>query len=329
MPAALHERKMAGILNGLGEGADRFREQVGEVGHLDPLGNFRFGPFGCVQNRLFPFDQWPLERFFGSVHIDRLAVLPGRVEQESPDVGRHVGLVDLDMARLDREGVVRFLRQPLIDGARAEAGDIFGPLANQPQHGADHVSRVVHRDHPFPILGPTFHVLWVAGLQVLDFSKFTLVEQPFDKQIFAAVDDCFRHHVLQARLFHQVDNLPALVDRRCHRYRAEHVFAGPQGGDRHGGMIGNGRIDMDEVDFRIGQYVVVAGVPFVDTQGIANLVQMALGSLADGNRTGQGMLLVDGDELGPEAQADHGHIELYIFQGPIPSWGVRAGDVPS
>ena len=80
--------------------------------------------------------------------------------------------------------------------------------------------------------------------------------------------------------------------------------------DRHPGVIGNRRVDVDEIDLGIGQHVVVFGVARGDAEGVADLVQLRLVPLADGVHVGMRMGLVDRNELGPEPQTDDRHVDL-------------------
>jgi hypothetical protein len=64
---------------------------------------------------LLALDQSPLEALLRAVDVERFAVLPRRVEQEPPDMSGNVGVLDLDVARLDGIRIARFLGQPLVD----------------------------------------------------------------------------------------------------------------------------------------------------------------------------------------------------------------------
>ena len=65
------------------------------------------------------------------------------------------------------------------------------------------------------------------------------------------------------------------------------------------------------------QHVVVVGVPLVDAELVADLVQFRLIALADGLHVGLRMGLVDRNELGPEAEPDHRDVE---FCHDSPHW---------
>jgi hypothetical protein len=122
----------------------------------------------------FALDQRPLEALLRAVHVEALAILPGDVVQEPPDVGGDVGVLDLDVADSTANLLPDFFCDVLADGARAEARDVLGRLVHQSQAGADDVRGVVHGDHPLPVLGPAVHVLRVRGRQVLDLAQFPL-----------------------------------------------------------------------------------------------------------------------------------------------------------
>lgn len=87
MATSLNKGKVIRILDGAGERADGFGQQMGEIRNFDFLGDFMFGFLGGVEDMRLPFDQGPLETLFRPVHVETLAVLPRGIEQESPDVG--------------------------------------------------------------------------------------------------------------------------------------------------------------------------------------------------------------------------------------------------
>ena len=149
-------------------------------------------------------------------------------------------------------------------GARSEAADILGDAVHQPQAGADDVRGVVHRDHLFPVVRPAVHVLRMRRRQVLDLAQFALLVHLLDEQELAAVDDRLGHHVFQPGLLDEFADLLALFDRRRHRHGAHDVLAGLERLQRHPGVVGNRRVDVDEVDLRVGQHVLELGVPLVD-----------------------------------------------------------------
>ena len=153
------------------------------------------GLLGGVHDMGLTLDQRPLEAFLGAVDIEAFAVLARGVEQEAPDVRADVGVLDLDVARLDGVLVAGLLGQILADGAGAEATDILGHAVDQAQDRADDMGGIVHGDHAFPVLGPTVHVLRVGGGHVLDLAQFALGVHVLDEEELAAVDNGFGHHV--------------------------------------------------------------------------------------------------------------------------------------
>ena len=167
---------------------------------------------------------------------------------------------------------------------------------------------------------------------ILPSSPFSYISRM--KQELAAVDDRLGHHVLEARPADQIADLAALVDRRGHRHGTQDVLAGPQRRDRHPGVVRDGRVDVDEIDVRVRQHVVVVRVPLLDAEGIGDAVQLRSISPADGEHVRVGMTLVDGDELGPETEAHDRHVELLVRHGraslaisthPSPACGRGAG----
>ena len=115
--AALKERQVLGVLDGgrLGEPADAFGEQVGVVGHLDPLGDLGLGERVLgralgVDDRILALDLLPLERLLAAGGVEALAVLPGRVEEAAGHLGDDVGVLDLERRRLDGERDCRTAR---------------------------------------------------------------------------------------------------------------------------------------------------------------------------------------------------------------------------
>ena len=118
----------------------------------------------------------------------------------------------------------------------------------------------------------------MGGLHVLDLAELALVVEFLDEQIFAGIDDRFGHHVFEACLADQANDLLGLLDRRRHRHGAHDVLAGLQRRDRLRGVIGNRAVDVDEIHVRIGQYLAEIGVAGADPEPVANLIQFASGS---------------------------------------------------
>ncbi len=152
----------------------------------------------------------------------------------------------------------------------------------------------------------------MAGLQELDFAQFAFVVEFFAEEKFAGVDDSLGHHVFQACVFDEFDDGFAVFDAGGHGDGTHDVLAGLERGDRLRGVIGNGGIDVDEIDFGVFQDVGVIGVALGDFEVIANLIEFFLVALADGVHVGLGMLLIDGDEFSAETQADNGDVGFAV-----------------
>ena len=109
---------------------------------------------------------------------------------------------------------------------------------------------------------------------------------------------------------HEVDDLLALVERGGHRHGAGDVFAGLERLDRLAAVIGNRRVDVNGMDVRIREQVLVGSVAFRDAELVADFIQLGLGPLADGIHVRIRMTLIDRDELGAETEADDGDVDL-------------------
>ncbi len=127
---------------------------------------------------------------------------------------------------------------------------LLGMLAQDRQARADAVRGVPHRRQARPVVGPAVHVLLVAPPQELEPAQLAFVVEFLDEQVLSAVNDRLHHHVDLAALALGLDDLAAFVDRCPHRNGAGDVLAGLQGFDRHPGMVGDRRVDMDRVDVR-------------------------------------------------------------------------------
>ena len=86
----LDEREVLRVLDRPRELADFLGQKMGVVGHRDPLRDLRLRLLRRVHDVLLALDQRPLEALLRPVDVEALAVLPGRVEQEPPDVRRDV-----------------------------------------------------------------------------------------------------------------------------------------------------------------------------------------------------------------------------------------------
>src|SRR6185369_12085044 len=91
MAAALHERQVLGVLDRrrLGELADRLRQELCKVRHLDPLRYLGFRLLDRVYDRVFLLYLLPFEALLAAGHVEALAILPGDVEQRTRDLGHH------------------------------------------------------------------------------------------------------------------------------------------------------------------------------------------------------------------------------------------------
>src|SRR5437588_2444214 len=69
-------------------------------------------------------------------------------------------------------------------------------------------------------------------------------------------------------------------------------------------MIGNRRIDVHGVYIRILQELVEIGVAHLDAELVAALVEPFFIAAAEGVHLGKRMVLVDGNEFGPKAEAN-------------------------
>ena len=141
-------------------------------------------------------------------------------------------------------------------------------------------------------------------LEELELAEFALVVEFLHEQEFAGIDHGFHHHVFQSGGLREVDDLLALLHAGRHRHGAGDVLARLQRLDRLPAVIGDRRVDVDGVDLRIGEQVVVGGVAFFDAELVADFVELRLGPLADGGHVRLRVALVDGDELGSEAEPD-------------------------
>ena len=186
--------------------------------------------------------------------------------------------------------------------------------------GTHDVGRIVHRDHVFPVVGPTFHVLRMRGLHVLDLAELALVIELLDEKVFPAVHDRFGHHVLQSGFADQPDDLPGLVKVRRHRHRAHDVLARLQRCDCLGSMIGNRAVDVDEINVRIGQNLAKIGVASGDAEPIADFVQPALRSLADRRDLGFRVRPIDRNELRTKTKPDESCARFFHDASLIRLW---------
>jgi len=75
--------------------------------------------------------------------------------------------------------------------------------------------------------------------------------------------------------------------------------------DTHPTVIGNGRIDMNCVNFGVVKHVRKVRVTRFDTESVTYCVQFFAIPLADRNHVGVWMVLVNRDEFRTETQTDY------------------------
>ncbi len=215
-----------------------------------------------------------------------------------------------------------------MDPAGAVADDVLGVLADERQARADAVRGVVHRWKAFPVSRPAVHVLLVAAAQELDPPELALVVQLLHEQVLAAVDDGLHHHVDLAALALRLHDLAALVDRRRRRHGAGDVLAGLERCDRLRRVIRDRRIDVDGVDVRVAQQILVARVARRDAEPVAARVELGLVAAADGVHLGVRVPLVDRNELGAEPEPDDGNTNSLVC-GHYSTGGLRPAGPPT
>ena len=174
------------------------------------------------------------------------------------------------------------------------------------EHRTDAVRRVVHRRQPRPVARPAVHVLLVARLQELQLAQGTVLVELLHVEELAAEYDRLHHHVAEAGGVAELDDAFAVLDTGRHGHGAGDVFARFERGDRHRRVVGNRRVDMDEVDVGIFQQLGVVGVAAADPECVADPVEAAAVALADREHVGVRVPLINRDELGAEPEADDG-----------------------
>src|SRR5262249_2560897 len=92
----------------------------------------------------------------------------------------------------------------------------------------------------------------------------------------------------------------------AHRDGAGDVLAGLEGRQALRGVIGDRAVDVDRVDVRVLEQVVVIAVALLDAELVAGAIEFGLVPAADGRHLVVRVGLVDGNELGPEPEADDG-----------------------
>ena len=162
----------------------------------------------------------------------------------------------------------------------------------------------------------------MTRLHELKFAEIARVEQLFHEQIFARINDRLHHHVVEAGLLRECDDLFAVFNARRHRHGAGDVFARLQRGDTQPCVIGDRRIDMHRVHVWVFEQRLEIGVTLRHAKVITDGVELLRIALTDGVAIRVGMFLPEWNELRAEAEADdcdvkflaHGEFELIVCQ---------------
>ena len=253
----------------------------------------------------FPFDERPFDALLGAVDFDGFAVLAGDIKEGAIDEAGEIAVLELDVAGFDGEGGVVAVVHLLADGAGGEAGNVFGFVPTKTKKWSDAMSGVVHGGEAGPVSGPSVHVLLMGGLEELEFPEFPFVIELLHEEEFTGVNHRFHHHVFEAGRLGQLYDGFTILDGGCHGDGAGNVFTRFEGRNRLLGVIWDGRVDMDCVDVRISEEVLVALVAFFDAVFIPDFIQSRLGTLTNCREFSPGMALVDGDEFGSKTEADN------------------------
>ncbi len=91
----------------------------------------------------------------------------------------------------------------------------------------------------------------MARLKKLNPAKLPFFIEFLDIQELPSIDDSLHHHVFQARLLDQINDLFAIRDAGSHRHGAGDMFASLQRRYRLPCVIRDGRIDVNHVHFGI------------------------------------------------------------------------------
>ena len=148
----------------------------------------------------------------------------------------------------------------------------------------------------------------MARLKKLDFAELAPFIHLLDEQEFARIDDGFHHHVFFAHAPGELHDLSAVLDACGHRHGAGDMFARFQRCNRLPGVIGNRRVDVDRIDIRIFEQLLVIGVASFHSEGVANGIQLLFRPLADGVHVRIWVTLINGNELGSEPEANYGDV---------------------
>ncbi len=144
----------------------------------------------------------------------------------------------------------------------------------------------------------------------MEFAQLAFVVELLHVEEFARVDDRFHHHVFQAGRLREFDDLFAVLDRRRHGHGAGDVFASLQRRDGLFGVIGDRCIDVDRINFRILEELVVALVTLLDAVLVTDLIERGFGPLTDGRHVGVWVALIDWDEFRPESETDDSNVNF-------------------
>ena len=75
---------------------------------------------------------------------------------------------------------------------------------------------------------------------------------------------------------------------------------------------------MDRVDARVLEQGFIAGEAGADAKGVADLVELVAGALANRGHRGVRMLLIDGNEFRAEAQPNEGDTNFLVAHESLP-----------
>ena len=304
---------------------------LAKSGTLTRFGILGFRLLGGVNHRLLAFDERPLEGLFRAVNVDAFSILARRIEERPADPRGQICTLEFEVRALDREGRAVFRDELVANFAAAEAAHVLRGGARQARgHRADAMGGIPHGRQSGPIVGPAIHVLLVTGLEKLELAELALVEELFHKEVLAAIDHGLHHHVLEAGLFDQIDDLLAILDGGGHGHGAGHVLAGFESGDGLGGVIGDRRIDVDGMHLGILEQVAKLRVaPGHPGRHLRSAIQLLGRALADRVHIRVGMPLINGNEFGTEAEADDGDIDFLLVgheeQGKVKSERAQPG----
>src|SRR5271165_2620225 len=135
----------------LREFANRLGQSMSVVWNLDALSDLRLRLLRGVEHGILVSDELPFERLLRTIDVDALAILSCGIPKETPDVCCDVGVLDLDVTRLDSELRTGPARALVVDRPGAEAADILRHAADHGHERAHDVGRIMHRNHVLPV----------------------------------------------------------------------------------------------------------------------------------------------------------------------------------